>query len=100
MTGCRSTPGCFGGLSFERTHNGRMAVNQRDARVMMVEFGDTPRAWTVLAYGQINRKDSPDFDDQAPPFTEEPHEPVAWTDAEIDAPAVQASRPLEETDVP
>ena len=98
VAGCPATLGCFRVLSFEMTDDRRLAANRGDAWVLLVEFGDTPRAWSVLAYGESNREGTPHFDDQAGLFAGEQFKPVAWTEAEIAARALRRYRPGEETD--
>jgi len=98
VAGCPATLGCFRVLSFEPSGDGRRAANRGDGWVLVVEFGDTPRAWSVLAYGESNRESSPYYDDQAALFADERLKPVAWTDAEIEARALRRYRPGEETD--
>jgi len=45
--------------------------------VLAVEFGDPPRAYSVLAYGNSNQEDSPYFYDQAEMFANNTLKPVA-----------------------
>jgi acyl-homoserine-lactone acylase len=44
--------GCFRVLGFTRDADGKYAANTGDGWVLAVEFGDEPRAYSVLAYGQ------------------------------------------------
>lgn len=55
VSGCEPTLGCFRTLSFERLAPGRYAVNRGDSWVFAVEFGDRPRAYTVLGYTDRRR---------------------------------------------
>ena len=59
VSGCPPTLGCFRVLMFEPRDDGRRAANRGDSWVLLVEFGDVPRAYTVLAYGQTARSGAP-----------------------------------------
>jgi acyl-homoserine-lactone acylase len=61
--------------------------------VLLVEFGEVPRAYTVLAYGQTARNDSPHFDDQAALFARGEMKSVAWTDEDIVRNTIRKYRP-------
>ncbi|MFO7767891.1 MAG: penicillin acylase family protein [bacterium] len=60
--------GCFRVLSYRTDPDGRRAADRGDGWVLAVEFTDPPRAFSILAYGQSSRPDSPHFDDQASLF--------------------------------
>ena len=96
VSGCEPTLGCFRALSYERIEPGRYAANRGDAWVSLVEFGDVPKAYTVLAYGQTARADSPHFDDQAALFARGEMKRIAWTDAEIARVTIRSYRPGQE----
>ena len=65
-----------------------------DGWVLAVEFGATvPRAYSVLAYGQSPRPDSPWHADQAAMFAKGELKRVAFTTRDIDAQAVTRYRP-------
>lgn len=99
VSGCESGMGCFRTLSFEERADGRRAANRGDGWILFVELGDeTPRGYSILAYGQSNLEDSPHFDDQAAMFAREEMKPVRWTDAEIEAATIRRYRPGEEAD--
>jgi acyl-homoserine-lactone acylase len=93
VAGCEGTLGCFRTLSFEEREDGRAAANRGDGWVLAVEFGDEPRAFTILSYGQSNRESSPHFDDQAALFARGEMKRVAFTDEEIERAAVRRYRP-------
>jgi acyl-homoserine-lactone acylase len=63
--------------------------------VLAVEFGDTPRAYSILAYGESRRPDSPWFSDQAEMFARGELKKVAFTEIDINAQAVARYRPGE-----
>jgi len=75
--------GCFRVLSFSTAEDGKRVANSGDGWVLVVEFSDPPRAYSVLAYGQSNREESPHFDDQAEMFARNEMKPVAFTPQEI-----------------
>jgi acyl-homoserine-lactone acylase len=66
-----------------------------DGWVLAVEFGDQPRAYSVLAYGESPRPDSPYFSDQAAMFARGELKPVAWSEADIAKQTVVRYRPGE-----
>lgn len=84
VTGCSGDLGCFRVLSFEKHADGKRTVERGDGWVLAVEFADTPRAYSVLAYGQSSRPGSPHRDDQAALFAANRMKPVAFTEADID----------------
>ena len=63
--------------------------------MIAVEFGDTPRAYSVLAYGQSPRHDSPWHADQAEMFAKGEMKKVAFTEANVNAQAIKRFRPGE-----
>lgn len=93
VAGCEGLLGCFRTLSFAPTEDGRVQVNSGDGWVFAVEFGEIPRAYTVLAYGQSSLEDSPHFDDQAEMFADGEMKRILWTDEEIAAGAIRRYRP-------
>ena len=93
VAGCPSALGCFRTLSFEQIPDGRQAANRGDAWVFAVEFGEVPRAYTVLAYGQSPKEASPYFADQAAMFARGRMKPIAWTPEDIERRAVRRYRP-------
>ena len=94
--GCEPTLGCFRALSFEELEDGTRTANRGDAWVLLVEFGDRPRARTVLSYGQTAREDSPHHADQAAMFARGQLKAVSWTDDEIAQTTLARYRPGEE----
>ena len=96
VSGYPPTLGCFRVLMFEPTEDGRRAANRGDSWVLLVEFGDVPRAYTVLAYGQTARNGAPHHADQATMFARGELKRVAWTEEEIRAATIRRYRPGEE----
>jgi acyl-homoserine-lactone acylase len=87
--------GCFRALAFTREADGKLAASGGDGWILAVEFDETPRALSVLAYGESPRRDSPWFADQAEMFAKGQLKPVAFTAKDIDAQAVLRYRPGE-----
>lgn len=91
--GCGNDLGCFRILSFARDADGKLAANSGDGWVLAVEFSDTPRAYSVLAYGQSRLPDSPWHADQAEMFARGELKKVAFTESDINAQAILRFRP-------
>jgi acyl-homoserine-lactone acylase len=64
-----------------------------DGWVLAVEFGDVPRAYSVLAYGQSARPESPWHADQAAMFARGELKRVAFTESDVMKGAVTRYRP-------
>jgi acyl-homoserine-lactone acylase len=94
--GCPGRLGCFRVLGFTRDHDGRYAANTGDGWVLAVEFGDDePRAYSVLAYGQSAKPDSPWHADQAAMFARGEMKRVAFSARDVDRQALARYRPGE-----
>jgi acyl-homoserine-lactone acylase len=93
--GCSGTLGCFRVLTFATAADGRRVVNRGDGWVLAVEFGDEPRAYSVLAYGQSPDPLSPWHADQAALFAANRMKRVLWTEADIEAGTVVRYQPGE-----
>ncbi len=91
--GCGNDLGCFRILSFTRDSDGKLAASSGDAWVFAVEFTDTPRAYSVLAYGQSRLPSSPYHADQAEMFAKGEMKKVAFTAADVDAQSIVRYRP-------
>ncbi|MDE2874804.1 MAG: penicillin acylase family protein [Gemmatimonadota bacterium] len=96
VSGCPPTLGCFRVLLFEPAGDGRRAANRGDSWVLLVEFGDVPKAHTVLAYGQTARAGTVHHADQAAMFARGELKRVAWTEDEIREATIRRYRPGEE----
>ncbi|MEX2570478.1 MAG: penicillin acylase family protein [Gemmatimonadota bacterium] len=93
--GCGGALGCFRVLNFTNAEDGKRVVNGGDGWVLAVEFGERPRAYTVLAYGQSPDSGSPYHANQAALFASNGMKPVHWTEEEIQAAVVESYRPGE-----
>jgi acyl-homoserine-lactone acylase len=93
--GCGNETGCFRTLGFTRDRDDKLAASVGDGWILAVEFGDTPRAFSVLAYGESRLPNSPWFSDQAEMFAKGELKPVAFTERDINAQAVVRFHPGE-----
>jgi acyl-homoserine-lactone acylase len=95
--GCTGRLGCFRVLGYARdAQDGKFVANTGDGWVLAVEFGATnPRAYSVLAYGQSPRPESPWHADQAAMFAKGQMKKVAFTPRDVDAQALVRYRPGE-----
>jgi acyl-homoserine-lactone acylase len=93
--GCSSDLGCFRVLTYRDDPDGKREANGSDGWILAVEFGDEPRAYSVLAYGESPRPDSPFFADQAEMFARGELKPVLWREAEIEAHTIRRYHPGE-----
>ena len=93
--GCPGALGCFRVLSYTRdATDGKLVANSGDGWVIAVEFGPTtPRAYSVLAYGQSPNPASPWHADQAEMFARGHMKKVRFTARDIDADTVKRYRP-------
>ena len=93
VSGCSSALGCFRVLGFSTDEDGRRRAVTGDGWVLAVEFGPVPRGFSVLAYGQSDLEDRPWYADQAADFAAERLKPIRFTDADIQAGAVDRYHP-------
>jgi acyl-homoserine-lactone acylase len=93
--GCSGALGCFRVLSFARDADGKLAANSGDGWVLAVEFGENIRAYSVLAYGESPRPESPWNADQAAMFARGELKKVAYDAKDVDAQVVIRYRPGE-----
>jgi acyl-homoserine-lactone acylase len=91
--GCSGAMGCFRVLNFRTEPDGKRVVTGGDGWVIGVEFTDTPKAYSVLAYGQSNRPGHPHNGDQGRMFARGEFKRIAFTDADIEAQTIRRYRP-------
>lgn len=92
--GCPGMLGCFRVLNFDEDEkDGKQVAAGGDGWVLAVEFSDPPRAYSILAYGQSSKEDSPHFNDQAEMFAQGRFKRVAFTEEEIEAQVVRRYHP-------
>jgi acyl-homoserine-lactone acylase len=93
--GCSGVLGCFRVLGYARDPDGKLSANTGDGWILAVEFGDLPRAYSVLAYGESSNPTSPWFSDQAEMFARGTLKKVAFTARDVEAQVVTRYRPGE-----
>ena len=92
--GCSGSLGCFRVLNFADTPDGKRQAIGGDGWILAIEFGkEVPRAYSVLAYGESSRDDSPYHSDQAEMFAKGEMKRVAFTAADVDAQTVKRYNP-------
>ena len=91
--GCASGLGCFRVIGFAEDDDGKDRGRRGDAWILAVEFGEVPRAYSVLLYGNSNREDSPWFYNQAEMFADNRMKAVAFTEDDIRRRLVERYRP-------
>lgn len=94
--GCNGDIGCFRVLWYRDDPDGKREAVGGDGWILAVDFGEQPRAYSVLAYGESPRADSPYHSDQAAMFAHEQYKPVAWSEADIAAQTVRRYHPGEQ----
>jgi acyl-homoserine-lactone acylase len=93
--GCSNDLGCFRILSFTRAPDGKLTASGGDGWILAVEFGDAPQAYSVLAYGESAKPESPWHASQAELFAKGELKKVLFTPREVDAGVVVRYRPGE-----
>ena len=77
--------------------NGRLVGSAGDSYILIAEFAENGvKSWSRHQYGNVNRKDSPHYDDQALDFTKLELKPSLLTIEEIEAKLEQSYHPGEE----
>lgn len=95
ISGATGELGAFSVLWFvpHKTDKLKRETRGGDGWIIAVEFGKTPRAYSVLAYGQSNKPDSPYFGDQLELYANKQMKPVAFTEADIKKGVIREYRP-------
>jgi acyl-homoserine-lactone acylase len=91
--GCASDLGCFRVLTYRDDPDGKRVATGSDGWILVVEFGDEPRGYSVLAYGESPNPNSPYFSDQAEMFARGELKPVAWNERDIEAQTAKRYHP-------
>jgi acyl-homoserine-lactone acylase len=81
--GCSSQFGCFRVMGYREDDDGKYRAWTGDAWVLAVEFGEVPRAYSVLLYGNSNQGPSPYFWNQAEMFANNAMKLVAFSEDDI-----------------
>jgi acyl-homoserine-lactone acylase len=91
--GCAGALGCFRVLNFRTDPDGKRAAYGGDGWVLAVEFGEQPRAYSILAYGESPSEDSPHHADQAAMFARGEMKRVVFLERDVDRATVTRYRP-------
>jgi acyl-homoserine-lactone acylase len=91
--GCGNDLGCFRVIGYSRAEDGKLVATAGDGWVLAIEFADTPRAISVLAYGESSIPTSPWFSDQAAMFARGESKKVLFTPKDVDAGVLKRYRP-------
>jgi acyl-homoserine-lactone acylase len=91
--GCAGALGCFRVLNFKTDPDGKRSAFGGDGWVLAVEFGDQPRAYSVLAYGESDLAGSPYDTDQAAMFAKGEMKRVVFLPKDVEAGTVKRYRP-------
>jgi acyl-homoserine-lactone acylase len=91
--GCTGALGCFRVLQYSEAPDGKLVARGGDGWVLAVEFAPVPRAYSVLAYGQSSRPESPNFADQAAMFARGELKRVAFTLEDVEKGTLRRYRP-------
>lgn len=88
--------GCFRVLWYRQHEEDEQKLEVRGGDwVFAVEFDEIPKAYSVLAYGQSGKEDSPFYGDQLEMFVNEEMKPVAYTEEDIEDQLLEEYRPGE-----
>ena len=98
ISGATGELGTFSVLWFvpHKTDKLKRETRGGDGWVIAVEFGKTPRAYSVLAYGESNKEGSPYFADQLELYGDKQMKKVAFTEEDIKKGVVREYRPGKE----
>jgi acyl-homoserine-lactone acylase len=101
--GASGTYGAYRVMTFVNEPDGRRVaghlpgrpspVGFGDAWILLVDFSKPGTAWSVLAYGQTTKQDSPHSSDQLPLFAAHRLRPALYSEAEIKANTTRVYRP-------
>ena len=91
--GCAGALGCFRVLNFKTDADGKREAFGGDGWVLAVEFGDQPRAYSVLAYGESDIAGNPHDTDQAEMFAKGEMKRVLFQPKDVDAAVIKRYRP-------
>jgi acyl-homoserine-lactone acylase len=91
--GCWGDMGCFRVIWWRMAPDGKWVATGGDGWILAVEFGDHPRAYSILAYGESKRDDSPHHTDQLPLFVKGQLKPVLFEQKDVDAGVERRYRP-------
>lgn len=70
-------------MSFRTDKDGKEVADAGDAYALAVEFGDSPRAFSVMPYSEASNPRSPYYNNQLRTYSEEKFKPVWFSEQEI-----------------
>jgi acyl-homoserine-lactone acylase len=94
--GSENYMGSFRVIRYRDDQDGKRKAYSGDSWVFAVEFGDVPRAYSVVAYSESSNVDSGHFSDQAELFAGEKMKPVRFTEPDIAANQIASYHPGQE----
>lgn len=95
VSGCSGMLGCFKVLWFNehRDDSRKREARGGDGWVFAVEFDEVPRAYSILAYGQSDKQQSPHFNDQLPVFADNQMKRVFFSEVDVIKNTIREYRP-------
>lgn len=93
MNGARSDLGSFRVINYKPADDGKEVAYGGDGWVFAVEFGETPRAYSILAYGQSENENADHATDQVERFINGELKEVHFTEEAVEANTVRRYRP-------
>jgi acyl-homoserine-lactone acylase len=88
--------GSFRIIGYRDGKDHKKVARTGDSWVFAVEFGDQPEAYTVVAYSQSGKEESPHFADQAALFADNKMKKAAFSEKDIKKQLLKAYHPGEE----
>ena len=88
--------GCFRIVGYREAEDGKLVARTGDSWVFAVEFADTPKAYTIIAYSESEVEGTPHFSDQAELFANRKMTRAAFTEKEIKKQLIASYHPGEE----
>jgi len=87
--------GCLRVCDYRKGEDGRLEMSGGDGFIFLVEFGELPKAYSILAYGQGRHNAGEVQDKQARMFAGHQLKPVAFTEEDISRQLLEEYRPGE-----
>lgn len=94
--GCSGSLGCYRVVDYHEAKDGKLVADGGDGWVLAVVMSDPPRAYSILAYGESNRPESPYYDDQLELFARGEMKRIAFTEEQIREQLIREYHPGEE----
>ena len=88
--------GSFRIIAYKEDEDGKRRARGGDSWVFAVDFGKTPKAYSVIAYSQSGNEQSPHFADQAALFADNKMKKVAFTELDIAKTLIKKYHPGQE----